>query len=150
MCGNLDLLPADVKESLNEIVELTKNNSRLELNICMSYNSTFEVENAVCSLKNKVTNGEKGIDQIKIQDFENELLVKTEPDIIIRTSNEIRLSNFLLYQGVTSELCFIEENWPEMNCWSFYKIIMGYQKHEKKLREFKERMKKIEDKLEPK
>ncbi len=150
MCGNFDLLPPDVQQSLLEIVELTKTNTKLELNICMSYNSTFEVENAVSNLRNKVNKGEKGIDQIMIEDFENELLVKSEPDIIIRTSNEIRLSNFLLYQGVSSELCFLAENWPEMNFWSFYKIIMSYQKHEKKLREFKERLKNIEKCQQPK
>ena len=130
--GNLNLLPEDVKKSMMEIMSLTEKNEKMHLNICFSYNSTYEIDQALSTLQNDVDQGLIKINDITPKMLNEKLLIKGEPDMIIRTSNEIRLSNFLLYQSNNSELIFLQENWPELSFWSFLKIILTYQLNEKK------------------
>ena len=143
--GNLDLLPEDVKEKMIEIMKLTEKNEKLSLNICFSYNSTYEIDHALNDLKNEVEKGSIKIEDINAKMLNEKLLIKEEPDMIIRTSNEIRLSNFMLYQSNNSELLFLQENWPELGFWSFLKIILRYQLNEKKCKFYQKYFKEKED-----
>lgn len=145
--GDLSLLPKDVEERMIEIMKMTENNDKMTLNICFSYNSTFEIENALSSLKNDLDKDLIKLEEITPKLFTEKLLIKTPPDMIIRTSNEIRLSNFMLFQGNNSELVFLEENWPELNFWSFLKIILTYQLNEKKSNLYEKYFKEKEDSI---
>ena len=125
--GDLNLLPEDVKIAMMGIMKLTENNTKLTLNVCFCYNSMFEMEIAINGIREDIIKKGK---EINIEDFKKHLLIKEQPDLIVRTSNEIRLSNFLLFQGNCSQLVFLEENWPEINLFSFLKIIIEFQIHE--------------------
>lgn len=134
--GNLALLPEDVQERMREIMQLTEKNEKLTLNVCFSYNSTYEIDNALKCLKQDIDKKLIKLEELSLEMFEEKLLINSEPDMIIRTSNEIRLSNFMLYQGNNSQLMFLEENWPELSFWSFLKIILTYQMNEKKAKAY--------------
>lgn len=126
ICGNLSLLKQDVRDSMDEVMKNTKENNKLLLNICFAYNSDYELNEAFL----KTTEG-------TVQDFNNQLLIPSSPDILIRTSNEIRLSNFMIYQCRGSLIYFLEESWPELSIWSMVKIFLLYQTQERKLNRLK-------------
>ena len=86
-------------ECFNTVEEKTKNYNNLKLNVCFAYNSDYEIEKTIESLNNK---------QISLKDFMDSLMISDCPDIIVRTSNEIRLSNFLTIQSMKSQICFLE------------------------------------------
>lgn len=96
--GDLNLLPEDVAEAMKNTERLTSKNDNARLNVCLCYNSKNEILTSVNNLTEKLEKGE--IEEAKVEDFEKELYggFNCKPDIIIRTSNEVRLSNFLLYQ----------------------------------------------------
>lgn len=109
----------------------TADNIDCKLNVCLCYNSKMEILNAVEKVAVKYAKGEIEVDQdgdIKVSDFEKELYghFNCKPEILIRTSNEIRLSNFLLYQTDDSQYQFIASLWPDFSMWDFCKIIMEY------------------------
>ena len=113
--GDLSLLPPDVSQSLRRTEEITKNNTEGVLNVCICYNSRDEIEQALTNSSDK-------------KSFESKLLggYNVKPEIMIRTSNEIRLSNFMLYQSDASYYAFVPEMWPDFTLWSFLKIIFAY------------------------
>ena len=106
--------------------ERTKNYANGTLNVCICYNSKHEILEAVESLAQKHASGQ--IKEINTQTFESQLYggVNVKPDILIRTSNEIRLSNFMLYQTDESQFQFIKVLWPDFTVWDFIKLIFEY------------------------
>lgn len=143
--GDLSLLPEDVRSSMCEIMKLTEKNEKMNLNICFSYNSTFEMQHALDSLKEDYDKGLIKPDDITPKMLNEKFLIKGEPDMVIRTSNEIRLSNFMLFQSNNSELMFLKENWPELSFWSFLKIILTFQLNEKSSKFYQKYLKEKED-----
>ncbi|KAL4509397.1 hypothetical protein ABPG72_018328 [Tetrahymena utriculariae] len=127
VCGDLKLLPQEVQQSMNEIEELTKNNKSQLLNICFAYNSQNEIEHSVSQIKKQVEDKKLDVSKIDNKIIMENMHVKTCPDILIRTSNENRLSNFLTYQSTNTQIIFIKENWPELSIFSILKIIIQYQ-----------------------
>lgn len=129
LLGNIDDLPEDTKNEVKRSIELTKNNTKLTLNIALSYGSRTEITDAVKKVIADYENNKINIDEINEESFKRYLYTNDipDPDLLIRTSGEIRLSNFLLYQLAYTELYFTDVMWPEFNKEEFLKAINSYQ-----------------------
>lgn len=134
MIGDIESLPSLVKDQLNSIIELTKNNQKGNLILALSYGAQKEILNAVKSISNKVKNGELDEKDINEELFESHLYTKDFPpvDLMIRTSGEIRISNFLLWQIAYAELQFLDILWPDFTKEEFFKCIFNYQNKERR------------------
>jgi len=129
LMGNIEDLPEKTKKEVKRSIELTKNNKKLHLNIALSYGSRSEIINAVKNIINDYENNEINIDEINEENFKNYLFTNgmPDPDLLIRTSGEIRLSNFLLYQLAYTEFYFTEIMWPDFNKEELLKAIECFQ-----------------------
>ena len=125
--GDLTKLPNNLQTKINDIKEKTKNNTGLIFNIGINYGARDEIIRAVNSCIEKYK-------QVSKNEFEQELYTKDfpDPDIIIRTSGEKRLSNFMLYQAAYSELFFPKKLWPDFNGKFLIKIIKQFNKRERR------------------
>lgn len=132
--GDLDRLPQSTREKLNRCLEVTENNTRMSLVLALSYSSRWEITNAAKLIAQKVKAGELAIDDITDDIISNHLTTKNipDPDLIIRTSGEVRISNFLLWQLAYSELYFTDTHWPDFRKENLYKSIVEYQKRERR------------------
>lgn len=132
--GDLKGLPEDVYNSIIKIIDFTKDNSGMTVNIALNYGGRSEIIQAVNNII-----GDK-IERVD-EDIFNRYLYSDElpdPDIIVRTSGEKRLSNFMLYQSAYSELIFIDEYWPDFDKDTFDKVIGEYNKRLRKYGDIKE------------
>jgi undecaprenyl diphosphate synthase len=113
--GNKDGLPQDVQSILDRVIAETAGNSRLVLNLALNYGGRDEIINAARNLARKCQSGEIQPEEISEELFGNHLYTagQQDPDLIIRTGGESRLSNFLLWQGSYAELYVTETLWPE-------------------------------------
>lgn len=127
-------LNSDVLESLDNCVEQTKNNTNLTLAVALNYSSRSEILNAVKEIVQKTNSGEIGVDQITEKMFSDHLLTKDipDPDLLIRTSGELRISNFLLWQISYSELVFVDKYWPDFNKEDFFEAIVEFSKRKRR------------------
>lgn len=132
--GELGRLPGKVYDKLKEVIEETKDNSKFTLTLALSYGSRTEIINAVKGIAKQVKNKEIILGQIDEKLFSDYLYTSgmPDPDILIRTSNEFRLSNFLLWQLSYSELYFSPKLWPDFNKQDLIEIIKDYQKRERR------------------
>ena len=132
--GDLDRLPDTVREQLLNIIELTKNNNKGNLILALSYGSQREILNAVKEISKKVKDGKVDINDIDEKLFENHLYTKDFPpvDLLIRTSGEVRISNFLLWQIAYAELQFLDTLWPDFTKEDFFQCIVNYQSKERR------------------
>lgn len=132
--GNLDKLPPLVKDQLLRVIELTKNNSKGNLILAISYGSQNEILNAVKEISTDVKNGKLEVDRIDEKVFESYLYTKDFPpvDLMIRTSGEVRISNFLLWQIAYAELQFLDILWPDFTKEIFFQCILNYQNKERR------------------
>jgi len=122
--GNLGRLPEDIQDKIKKITEITKNYGGFTINFAMAYGGRQEIINAARSLHRKMQNNEiKDIDE---DSFRQTLSTSSEPDLIIRTGGEKRLSNFLPFQSVYSELAFVDTFWPEFSKEEFSKVIEDF------------------------
>lgn len=129
MMGNMDDLPEKTRQEVRRSVELTKNNNTLHLNIALSYGSRFEIINAVKNIVKDYENNEINIDEINEENFKKYLFTHDmpDPDLLIRTSGEMRVSNFLLYQLAYTEFYFTDVMWPDFKKDELLKAILNYQ-----------------------
>ena len=141
--GNLDLLPKSAQKKLQEVIETTKNNSRMVLTLALSYGSREELINAVKNISNKVKNNIISIDNIDESIINQHLYTRDLPevDLLIRTSGEHRISNFLLWQIAYSELYFTDVLWPDFKEDDLYQAIISYQKRERRFGKTSEQIK---------
>jgi undecaprenyl diphosphate synthase len=132
--GDIKSLPTDVQEELNEAINITSKNTGLKLVLALSYSSRWEIINAVKKIATDVKNGKLEIDNINTELFSSYLTTKgiPDPDLLIRTSGEIRLSNFLLWQLSYSEFYFTEKLWPDFGKEDFLNAIFAYQNRERR------------------
>ena len=132
--GDLKRLPDTVREQLLNIIELTKNNNKGNLILALSYGSQREILNAVKEISKKVKDGDVDINDIDEKLFENHLYTKDFPpvDLLIRTSGEVRISNFLLWQIAYAELQFLDTLWPDFTKEDFFQCIVNYQSKERR------------------
>lgn len=132
--GDTEKLPAEVREHMQHLVDITKNNTKGNLILALSYGSQHEILSAVKKISSKVKSGDLTEEEINEKVFENHLYTKDFPpvDLLIRTSGEVRISNFLLWQIAYAELQFLDILWPDFGKEDFFKCIYNYQNKERR------------------
>lgn len=132
--GNISQLPNNVRKELINTIEITSTNTGLTLVLALSYSSRWEINDAVKRIATDVKNNIINPDDINEKIFKNYLSTCNipDPELLIRTSGEYRISNFLLYQLAYTELYFTDTLWPDFTKEDFYKAINDYQKRERR------------------
>jgi undecaprenyl diphosphate synthase len=132
--GNLDSLPPACLQELDESIELTSQNTGLTLVLALSYSSKWELIDAVKQIATQVKNGNLAIDDITEKQIEQYLCTKhiPDPELMIRTSGEHRISNFLLWQLAYAEFYFTDKLWPDFRKDDLYEAILNYQNRERR------------------
>lgn len=132
--GETSQMPEFVQQQLHQIVELTKNNSETHLVLALSYGAQTEILNATRRISEEVKKGSLQPEEINEETFESFLYTKDMPpvDLLIRTSGEIRISNFLLWQIAYAELQFLDIFWPDFTEADFFNCILNYQNKERR------------------
>ncbi len=132
--GDLDRIPESCRNALLKGIEDTKDNKRLTLSLALSYGSRKEIADATRELAAEHAAGKLALEDITPERIAQHLYTKNhpDPDLLIRTSGETRISNFLLYQAAYSELYFTPVLWPDFNKEEFYKAILDYQQRERR------------------
>jgi len=138
--GDINKLPSKAQKELQEAIIKTKDNTRMNLVLALSYSGRGEILNAV---KNIIKDG-KEPEEINEAIFQQYLTTKSVPDpeLLIRTSGEYRISNFLLWQIAYSELYFTETLWPDFRRADLYKAILNYQSRERRFGKTTEQLQK--------
>ena len=132
--GNREGLAPDIVNDIADAERTTLDNSRIDVNICINYGSRDEILRATRSLARQVAAGKLAADRIDANLFERELLTAgvPDPDLLIRTSGEQRISNFLLWQCAYSELVFVEALWPDFGKDDLAQAIAEYRRRERR------------------
>lgn len=132
--GDLEKLPSKSHKALMEGIESTKNNTRMTLILALNYSAKWEIINAVKAIANKIENKTLNPADINESIFENELSTNgiPDPELLIRTSGENRISNFLLWQIAYAELYFTSVLWPEFRKEHLYEAIIDFQNRERR------------------
>lgn len=130
--GNWSFFDEEIQNIFKEIEETTKNNTKIRLNVCIGYNSTEEIYHAKKESDPKNTDYKKELESHLYGGY------NCNPDLLIRTSGETRLSNYLLYQTRFSIIVFLDKYWPELTFFDFFKILLrynyNYQNHLSKIK----------------
>lgn len=132
--GDLSRLPTKTHKALLDGIEKTKNNTRMTLVLALNYSAKWEILHSVKIIAEKVAAGELTPDQIDEATFEKGLSTHgiPDPELMIRTSGEHRLSNFLLWQLAYAEFYFTETFWPDFRKEDFFQAIIAYQNRERR------------------
>lgn len=132
--GDLSRLPDDVVKQINHCIERTSTNTGLTMVLALSYSSKWEITSAIKQIASDVRDGKLNIDAINEQTLDGYLATNfmPDPDLLIRTGGEIRLSNYLLWQCAYSELYFCETFWPDFDEEELYKAIYDFQLRERR------------------
>ena len=127
--GDIDRLPAAVADKLRETIEHTANNDTMTMVVALSYSARWELTEATKQIAEKVQKGELSIDDIDENAINNSLCTNfmPDPDLLIRTGGEFRISNYLLWQLAYSELYFCDTYWPDFSEADLHKAIADYQ-----------------------
>jgi len=135
--GRTDLLPDSIKDILKKLDEATRDYDSHFLNVALAYGGQNELVDAVKKIGSKIKDGELGIGDIDKKEIEANLytshLPQSSPDMILRTSGEKRLSGFLMWQSVYSELVFLDIFWPEFRKIDLMRAIRTYQKRKRRM-----------------
>ena len=132
--GQIERLNEDVRKQLDKIMELTKNNSGMQLNLALSYGGRWEIVQMVRRIALKVKQGHIDTDLITPETISKHLCTGSipDPDLLIRTSGEMRISNFLLWQIAYTEIYVTDTLWPDFTEDEFISIIKNYQNRERR------------------
>ena len=141
--GNLDSLPDKVYKELMDVIDKTKNNDSLTLTLALSYGSREEIIKTIKEISLKVKNNLISPENIDISIFNKHLYTRNLPDVdlLIRTSGEQRISNFLLWQIAYAELYFTEVLWPDFRKENLFEAILNYQQRERRFGKTSEQLK---------
>ncbi|MGH1566342.1 MAG: polyprenyl diphosphate synthase [Nitrosopumilus sp.] len=135
--GRIELLPNSIKDILKQLDDATKNYNNHFLNIALAYGGQYELVDAVKKIGGKIKDGSINIDDIDRKEIESNLytshLPQSSPDMILRTSGEKRLSGFLMWQSVYSELVFMDIFWPEFRKIDLMRAIRTFQERKRRL-----------------
>ncbi|HOZ69001.1 MAG TPA: isoprenyl transferase [Chitinophagaceae bacterium] len=132
--GDMSMLPEYARTELNEALDITRPNTGLNLVMALSYSGRWELLNAVKNIAHEVKQGKLNVEEIS-QDTLQHFLCTSEfpdPELMIRTSGEFRISNFLLYQLAYAELYFTNVRWPDFRKENLYEAILDYQNRERR------------------
>ena len=144
--GNIDALPVAVRKQLEFDIERTKNNKKMVLNLALSYSGRWELLEAIKQISNSAVQGKiksKDIDEKIVSSFLTTRDIP-DPDLVIRTSGEFRVSNFLLWQIAYSEFIITETLWPDFSKFDLYDAIKIFQKRERRFGKVSEQITKNE------
>jgi undecaprenyl diphosphate synthase len=132
--GNLELLPKTTRNELLDVIDKTKDNTKMTLTLALSYGSREELLNVVKTISDKVKNNIISIEAIDDSIINQHLYTHNLPDVdlVIRTSGEHRISNFLLWQIAYAEFYFTDVLWPDFTDEHLYEAIISYQKRERR------------------
>ncbi len=139
--GDINKLPSIAIQEIKKAIELTKENKGLNVNIALNYGGRAEIINAVKSIVSDLENDKFTVDEIDSNLFEQYLYTKDipDPDLIIRPSGELRISNFLLWQSAYSEFWFSDILWPDFKREDLLNAIYDYQKRDRRYGAIKQR-----------
>lgn len=132
--GDIESLPSDALRELKEAMELTKNNSRMDLILALNYSARWDIIQATKKIAKEVLDKTLAIDEIDETIISKNLSTASmpEPELLIRTSGEYRISNFMLWELAYGEFYFTDVFWPEFDQNAFYKAVLDYQKRERR------------------
>jgi len=132
--GAINMLPENAQRELSEAINETAHNTGLNLIMALSYSSRWEIVNATQLIAADVLNGKLSIANITQDIFKEYLTTRLfpDPELLIRTSGEYRISNFLLYQSAYAELYFTDVLWPDFRRENFYEALINYQQRERR------------------
>ncbi|MDP4267586.1 MAG: isoprenyl transferase [Bacteroidota bacterium] len=141
--GELDKLPSKTYNELQKAISTTESNDKMNLILALSYSSKWEIIEATKKISSKVLSGEIDINAINDKLFSSFLCTANFPDpsLLIRTSGEYRLSNFLLWQIAYAELYFTDKLWPDFGREDFFEAILDYQNRERRFGKTSEQLK---------
>ncbi|HKO77515.1 MAG TPA: isoprenyl transferase [Flavobacterium sp.] len=141
--GNLEKLPKNAQKQLFDVLDKTKDNTKMTLTLALSYGSREELVNVVKIISDKVKNNIISIDSIDDSIINEHLYTHNLPDVdlLIRTSGEHRISNFLLWQIAYAELYFTDVLWPDFKEQDLHEAIISYQKRERRFGKTSEQIK---------
>jgi undecaprenyl diphosphate synthase len=141
--GNIEKLPTNAQKELQDVINKTNSNTKMTLSLALSYGSREEIVNAVKKISDKVKNNTISIDDIDDSVINNHLYTHNLPDVdlLIRTSGEHRISNFLLWQIAYAELYFTDVLWPDFKEKDLHEAIISYQKRERRFGKTSEQIK---------
>jgi undecaprenyl diphosphate synthase len=137
------MLPEYARNEMQEALEMTSKNTGLNLIMALSYSSRWEIVNAVQNIAADVKDGKLKTEEVTANTFEKYLCTSNIPDpqLMIRTSGEYRISNFLLYQLAYSELYFTNTRWPDFRKENLYTAILDFQGRERRFGKISEQVK---------
>ena len=140
--GDIGQIAEETRNALFECIERTRNNKRMVLILALNYSSRWEITEMVKSIATKAKNGEVVLGQIDQKYISDNLSTAAypDPDLLIRTSGEYRLSNYLLWQLAYSELYFTKTLWPDFTKESLYEAIVDYQGRERRFGKISEQL----------
>ena len=132
--GDLQMLPKKLQKKLIKVIEKTKNNKKITLNLALSYGARQEIVEAFRKIVQQIKNNDFDINSIDEQAISKHLYTANLPnlDLMIRTGAEQRISNFMLWQSAYAELYFTEVLWPDFSKEDFLKAIVDYQKRQRR------------------
>lgn len=135
MIGEMERLPKSVQVRLNECIERTSTNTGMTMVIALSYSSRWEIARAAKLLANEVKDGKLRVEDITEESISTHLTTDfmPDPDLLIRTGGELRISNYLLWQCAYSEFYFTDQYWPDFNEESLREAIADYQQRQRRL-----------------
>jgi undecaprenyl diphosphate synthase len=140
--GNTDQLPEKVRKELFNAIEFTSKNKGLTLTLALSYSGRSDLKNAAIKMADDLRNGklsEQDITESTIAQYLSTNFMP-DPELMIRTSGEFRISNFLLYELAYSELIFLDKFWPDFEKEDFYQAIINYQNRERRFGKISEQI----------
>lgn len=140
--GNLESLPSKCQSELQEVMAHTQHHDHMTLTLALSYGSKEEMTAAMKSIAQKVATGQLAADQIDQQTIEQHLYTADmpDPDLLIRTSNEFRISNYMLWQIAYSELYFTPKLWPDFDESDLHRAIIDFQSRERRFGKISEQL----------
>ena len=132
--GDMGRLPAEVRAKLEETMEHTRGNTAMTMVVALSYSSKWEITNAVKDIASDVKAGKIGLDDISEDMISSRLQTNfmPDPELLIRTGGELRISNYLLWQIAYSELYFCDTYWPDFDEECLHKAIASYQNRQRR------------------
>ncbi len=140
--GDIDQLPSKSKKALLQAIESTKSNDKVVLSLALNYSSKWEILEAVKTIASKVKEDKINIEQIDENTISQHLATKgiPDPELLIRTSGEKRISNYLLWQLAYTELMFLDIYWPDFKKKHLYECILDFQGRERRFGKISEQL----------